>query len=146
MYDPVLVQPMRDEVTRLGVKELRTDIEVEMALEEKGTALIFVNSVCGCAAGGARPALALALKHGAVPDNVYTVFAGNDVDATKKARENFVGYAPSSPQFGMFKDGELVFMLERWQIEGRNPWEIANALTTAFDQYCTKKVDAAVTA
>jgi putative YphP/YqiW family bacilliredoxin len=139
MYDPVMVQPMRDEVTRLGVKELRTAADVDAAMKEQGTALIFVNSVCGCAAGGARPALALATKHQVKPDNLYTVFAGNDVEAVKQARSYFIGFAPSSPQFGLLKDGELVWMLERWQIEGRNPWEIATALTDAFEKYCTKK-------
>lgn len=143
MYDPVLVQPMRDEVTRLGVKEIRTEIEAEMALEEKGTSLVFINSVCGCSAGGARPALALALQNECLPDNVYTSFAGNDVDAVQKVRSYFKGYAPSSPSFGLIKDGEVVFMLERWQIEGHHPIEIAESLKQAFNQNCTANAQAA---
>jgi len=139
MYDPVLVQPMRDEVTRLGVKELRTPEEVDQAFTQKGTTLVFINSVCGCAAGGARPALALALKHTLLPDHLTTAFAGNDKEAVAKARSYFIGFAPSSPQFALLKDGELVWMLERWQIEGRSPWEIASNITAAFDKYCTAK-------
>lgn len=136
MYDPVLVQPMRDEVTRLGVSELRTAEQVDEAFKQKGTTLVFINSVCGCAAGGARPALSLAVKHSTLPDHLTTSFAGNDKEAVARARAYFTGFAPSSPQFALLKDGEVVWMLERWQIEGRNPWEIATALTNAFDEHC----------
>jgi putative YphP/YqiW family bacilliredoxin len=139
MYDPVAIQPMRDEVTRLGVSEVRTPEAVDAAVKAEGTTLVFINSVCGCAAGGARPGLALALRHKTLPDRVVTAFAGNDVEAVKEARSLFLGYAPSSPQFGMFKDGELVFMLERWQIEGRHPMEIATQLAQAFEEHCVKQ-------
>lgn len=142
MYDPNLVQPMRDEVTQLGVKEVRTAADVDEAVKQPGTTLIFINSVCGCAAGGARPGLALATKHETLPDRMVTAFAGNDPEAVKQARGYFTGFAPSSPAFGMLRDGELVWMLERWQIEGRNPWEIANQLTAAFDKFCVAKVAA----
>lgn len=136
MYDPVAVQPMRDEVITLGFKETRTADEVEAALAQPGTTLVFINSVCGCAAGAARPALALATKHATLPDRMITAFAGNDVDGVRQARSRFIGFAPSSPSFGLLKDGELVWMLERWQIEGHNAWEIANQLTAAFDEHC----------
>lgn len=142
MYDPILVQPMRDEVTRLGFQELRSAEEVDQALKAQGTALVFVNSVCGCSAGGARPALSMAVKHDVVPDRLTTVFAGNDVEAAKQARTYFAGYAPSSPSMALLKDGELVWMLERWQIEGRHPIEIANSLKEAFSQHCSAKVSA----
>lgn len=142
MYDPVAIQPMRDEVTRLGFKETKTAEDVQEALKQPGTTLVFINSVCGCAAGAARPALALATKHTTLPDQMITGFAGNDVEGVREARSRFVGYAPSSPSFGLIKDGELVWMLERWQIEGHNAWEIANQLTAAFDEYCSAKVEA----
>jgi putative YphP/YqiW family bacilliredoxin len=142
MYDPVAVQPMRDEVVRLGFKEARTPEEVDLAVKQPGTTLIFINSVCGCAAGAARPALAHATKHTTLPDRMITAFAGNDVESTRQARSYFVGFAPSSPSFGLLKDGELVWMLERWQIEGHNAWEIANQLTAAFDEHCAAKVEA----
>ncbi len=142
MYDPILVQPMRDEVTRLGFKELTTSTAVDEAVKQDGTTLVFVNSVCGCAAGGARPALQLATKHNVVPDHLTTAFAGNDVEAVARVRGYFSGYAPSSPQFAMLKDGEVIWMMERWQIEGRSPWEVAAQLTAAFDKYCTAEVAA----
>ncbi len=136
-YDPRLVQPMREELTRLGVNELRSSDDVERVLgETNGTTLVVVNSVCGCAARNARPAVALALKHAAVPDRLATVFAGQDLEATARAREYFTGYRPSSPQIALLKDGELVFMLERHQIEGRDAPEIARDLTGAFDRFC----------
>jgi len=119
------------------VEELRTSAEVEAKLKDgTGTSLLIVNSVCGCAARNARPAIAYALQNAAKPDHSYTVFAGQDVDATRQARGYFTGYAPSSPQIGMFKDGQLVFMLERWQIEGRSAQEIAADLIGAFDKHC----------
>ncbi len=137
MYDERMVTPMRQELTRLGVEELRTAAEVDAKLKEhKGTALVVVNSVCGCAARNARPAVAFALQNAAKPDHSYTVFAGQDADATRQARGYFTGYSPSSPQIGMFKDGKVVFMLERWQIEGRSAQEIAADLVGAFDKHC----------
>jgi putative YphP/YqiW family bacilliredoxin len=137
MYDERFVTPMRQELTRLGVEEMRTASEVDARLKDAhGTTLVVVNSVCGCAARNARPAVASALRHSAKPDHLTTVFAGQDVEATTKARSYFTGYPPSSPQIGLFKDGQLVFMLERWQIEGRSADEIAKDLVGAFDQYC----------
>ncbi len=139
MYDERMVAPMRAELTRLGIKETRTADEVDAVLgEKKGTVLVVVNSVCGCAAGMARPAVALALQNGVKPEKMITVFAGNDHEATARAREYFVGYRPSSPSIALMRDGDVVKMLERWQIEGRDASEIARELTTAFDQYCAK--------
>ena len=130
---------MRAELTRLGIEETRTAEEVDAVLgEKKGTVLVVVNSVCGCAAGMARPAVALALQNGVKPEKMITVFAGNDTEATARAREYFVGYRPSSPSIALMRDGDVVKMLERWQIEGRDASEIARELTTAFDQYCAK--------
>ena len=138
MYDERFVTPMRQELTRLGVEEMRSAAEVDARLKDSpGTTLVVVNSVCGCAARNARPAVASALRHAVKPDHLTTVFAGQDVEATTRARSYFTGYAPSSPQIGLFKDGHLVFMLERWQIEGRSADEIARDLVGAFDQFCT---------
>jgi putative YphP/YqiW family bacilliredoxin len=136
MYDPELVQPMREEVTQLGVKELRTAKEVEEAMRAPGTALFFVNSVCGCAAAGARPGLRLSLLHQKRPSRLYTVFAGMEAEATAKAREFFAPYRPSSPQIALMKDGKLVKMIQRHDIEGQSPENVARMLTTAFDQHC----------
>jgi putative YphP/YqiW family bacilliredoxin len=137
MYDERLVTPMRQELTRLGVQELRTSDEVEQAIEQTpGTTLVVVNSVCGCSARMARPAVAIALENPAKPDHLTTVFAGQDVEATARARSYFAGYPPSSPQIGLLKDGQLVFMLERWQIESRPAEEIAHDLVNAFNKYC----------
>jgi putative YphP/YqiW family bacilliredoxin len=137
MYDPELVQPMRDEVTRLGLKELRTPTDVDSALAQPGTALVFVNSVCGCAAGGARPGLRLALEHATKkPTAMYTVFAGMETDATQKARGYFTPYRPSSPQIALLKDGKLVTMIQRHDIEGQQPAAVAEMLTKAFEQHC----------
>ena len=133
MYDPVMVQPMRDEVTRLGMKEMRTAEEVDSQLNAPGTAFVFINSVCGCAAGGARPALKLALQNSKKPERLTTAFAGNDVEAVAKARSYFTGFPPSSPQFAIIKDGKLAWIMERWQIEGRAPESIAAELVKAFD-------------
>lgn len=136
-YPEMLLTPMRQELTRLGVQELRTADEVEQVLgAADGTALVVVNSVCGCAARNARPAIALALQHAVKPDKVTTVFAGQDVEATSAARSLFHGYAPSSPAIALMKDGEVAFMLERFQIEGRTADQIAADLVSAFDQYC----------
>ena len=143
MYDERFVTPMRQELTRLGVEELRTADEVDARLKDaSGTTLVVVNSVCGCAARNARPAVASALRHTVKPDHLATVFAGQDVDATAKARSYFTGYPPSSPSIGLLKDGEIVFMLERWQIEGRSADAIAADLTDAFDRFCGKTVSA----
>jgi putative YphP/YqiW family bacilliredoxin len=143
MYDERFVTPMRQELTRLGVEELRTPDEVDASLKgTPGTTLVVVNSVCGCAARNARPAVATALRHAVKPDHLTTVFAGQDVEATAKARAYFTGYPPSSPSIGLLKDGEIVFMLERWQIEGRSADAIATDLTDAFDRFCGKTVSA----
>ena len=139
MYDEMIVGPMRQELTRLGIQETRTAAEVDAVLgEKKGTVLVVVNSVCGCAAGMARPAVAMALEHDTTPDKMITVFAGNDREATTRAREYFVGFRPSSPAIALIKDGQVVKMLERWQIEGRHAHDIAAELTAAFDQNCEK--------
>ena len=137
MYDERFVTPMRQELTRLGIEELRTPEEVDARLKDaKGTTLVVVNSICGCAARMARPAVAMALQNETKPDQLTTVFAGQDADATNRARQYFTGYPPSSPQIALMKDGEIVFMLERWQIEGRPADVIAADLTAAFDKYC----------
>jgi len=137
MYDERLVTPMRQELTRLGVRELRTPDDVDEALKNhSGTTLVVVNSVCGCSARMARPAVAIALQNPIKPDHLTTVFAGQDAEATNRARSYFTGYPPSSPQIGLLKDGELVFMLERWQIESRAAEEIAHDLVNAFNKYC----------
>lgn len=144
MYDERLVAPMREELTRLGVEELRTAADVERTLGEgKGTALVVVNSVCGCAARNARPAIADALRHGARPERVTTVFAGQDHEAVAAARQLFVGYRPSSPAIALLKDGDVAFMLERHQIEGRTAAEIAADLKGAFDAHCASEAGAA---
>ncbi len=137
LYDPRLVQPMREELTRIGFQELRTPAEVDAALSATAdSALVVVNSVCGCAARNARPAATLALQHTRRPNRLLTVFAGQDADATARARSYFTGYPPSSPQMALFRDGKLVFMLERKNIEGRPAQDIAADLTAAFDRYC----------
>jgi putative YphP/YqiW family bacilliredoxin len=137
MYDPEMVRPMREELTRLGFTELRTPDEVDGVLgQEKAPTLVVVNSVCGCAARNARPAAALAIQHARRPARLVTVFAGQDADATARARGYFTGYAPSSPQIALLKDGEVAFMLERKHIEGRNARDIAADLTSAFDRFC----------
>lgn len=137
MYDERLVAPMRRELTELGVQELLTAEEVDSKLKNaSGTALVVVNSVCGCAARMARPAVAKALQHSVKPDAAVTVFAGQEPEATQRARSYFTGYPPSSPQIALLKDGKLAFMLERHQIEGRSADEIAQDITAAFDKYC----------
>jgi putative YphP/YqiW family bacilliredoxin len=133
-----MVQPYRDELTRIGVKELRTASDVDQALKNhKGTTLVFVNSVCGCAAGGARPGLTIAMTHKIKPENVTTVFAGADMEATASARAYMKGQPASSPAIALFRDGQIAFMMHRFQIEGRSPQEIAADLTGAFDKFCT---------
>jgi len=137
MYDERFVTPMRQELTQLGVEEMRTPEEVDSKLKDvPGTTLVVVNSICGCAARNARPAVAKAIQHDNRPDNLTTVFAGQDVSATQRARSYFTGYAPSSPQIALMKDGQVVFMLERHQIEGRSADAIAEDLTAAFERYC----------
>lgn len=128
---------MREDLTRLGVEELRTADDVDEAVKNNsGTLMVVVNSICGCAAGKARPGVALALQHDNKPDKIATVFAGADIEATERARSYFTGYGPSSPSIAILKDGQLVYMLERYQIEGRDASQIANELTQAFDQHC----------
>lgn len=136
-YPEPFIAPMRAELTRLGVRELRTPDEVDEAVRTPGTVMIVVNSICGCAAGKARPGVALALRHQARPDLAATVFAGADLDATDRARAYFTGYMPSSPSVALLRDGKLVFMLERRDIENRDAQAIAEQLTAAFDQHCT---------
>ena len=137
MYDERMIAPMRQELTRLGVEELRTPEVVDAKIKDApGTTLVVVNSVCGCAARNARPAVAEALRHATRPDSVTTVFAGQDTAATERARSYFTGYAPSSPSIALLKDGRLVYMLERHQIEGRSAGEIAQDLVRAFDRHC----------
>ncbi|MGA7992636.1 MAG: BrxA/BrxB family bacilliredoxin, partial [Thermoanaerobaculia bacterium] len=133
MYDPLAIQPFRDELTRAGFAELRTPPEVDAALTAKGTALVVVNSVCGCAAGQARPGVALAARHPKAPPKLFTVFAGADIEATARARSYFTGYPPSSPSIAILRDGRLVFMLERREIQTMDARGVATALGAAFD-------------
>ena len=136
-YNPEVVRPMRDELVRLGAEELLSATDVDAALTDaSGTALLVINSVCGCAAGNARPAVAIATGHEVQPEKLLTVFAGQDLEATERAREYMVGYRPSSPSIALFRDGEHVFMLERHEIESRDATEIADDLTAAYDRYC----------
>jgi putative YphP/YqiW family bacilliredoxin len=142
-YPEQFVAPMREELTRFGVQELRTAEAVDAAVAgTAGTLMVVVNSVCGCAAGKARPGVALALRHGTRPDVVATVFAGADIEATQRARGYFTGYAPSSPSIALFKSGKLVYMLERSQIENRLAEQIAAELTAAFEKFCGTPVSA----
>jgi putative YphP/YqiW family bacilliredoxin len=137
MHMRSMVQPMRDELTQLGIEELTTPEQVAEAFDSmKGTALVVINSVCGCAAGQCRPGVARALQNEVVPDKLYTVFAGQDKEATAKAREYFAPYPPSSPSIAVMKDGELVHFIQRHQIEDRSAAEIAADLVGAFDFYC----------
>ena len=143
-YPELMIRPMREELTRLGVEELKTPEQVDEAIRNtKGTMMVVVNSICGCAAGKARPGVALALQHNVRPDRVATVFAGADTAATERARSYFTGYGPSSPSIALLKDGQLVYMMERRQIEGRGPQEIAEELTRAFDRHCASSTAAA---
>ncbi|MDQ2665209.1 MAG: BrxA/BrxB family bacilliredoxin [Gemmatimonadota bacterium] len=137
MYDERFITPMRQELTRLGVEEMRGAEEVDAKLKDaSGTTLLVVNSMCGCAARNARPAVASALQNATKPDHLTTVFAGQDIEATARARAYITGYAPSSPSIALLKDGKPVFMLERFQIEGRSAAEISKDLVGAFEQYC----------
>jgi len=136
-YPEIMIRPMREELTRLGVEELRTPETVDETIQNtEGTIMVVVNSICGCAAGKARPGVALALQHSVCPDKVATVFAGADIEATERARSYFTGYPPSSPSVALLKDGKLVYMMERYQIEGRGPEQIAAELKRAFDEVC----------
>jgi putative YphP/YqiW family bacilliredoxin len=136
MYPPEIVEPCRADLTEAGFKELRTADEAEAALKEGGTTLVVINSVCGCSAGSARPGVKLALKHDKLPGHIATAFAGVDNEATAAVRNHIHGYPPSSPAIALFKDGEAVFMMERHNIEGRSPQEIAFDLVTVFDEHC----------
>jgi putative YphP/YqiW family bacilliredoxin len=137
VYPEFFIAPMREELTRLGVKELRTPDDVDSTVQATGeTVMVIVNSVCGCAAGKARPGVARALQHGTKPDTVATVFAGADVEATERARSYFVGYPPSSPSIALMRDGKLLYMMERHQIENQEATSIARDLTAAFDKHC----------
>ena len=139
-YPEEFIGPMRQELTRLGVQETRTPEAVDAMLGSKaGTVLMVINSMCGCAAGRARPGIALALKHAVVPDTVATVFAGGDLEATARVREYLQDYPPSSPSVALFREGTPVFMLPRHQIENRDAPEIAKSLTEAFDQFCGQR-------
>lgn len=137
LYPPEITEPCRKDLTTAGFTELKSPADVDMAVRNApGTTLVVVNSVCGCAAGMARPGVKLAVQHDKVPDRIATVFAGVDKEATDRARSYMPGYPPSSPSIALFKDGQLVYMMERWQIEGRGPQEIAYDLVEAFDQFC----------
>jgi len=137
MFPEEMVVGMREELTRVGFRELRTPADVDSVLkQEKRTVLVVVNSVCGCAAGKARPAIARALTNKARPEVLTTVFAGQDLEATKQARSYFTGYAPSSPSIALMRDGKVEFMMERRDIESSDPFTIAAALTRAFDRIC----------
>jgi putative YphP/YqiW family bacilliredoxin len=143
-YSELLIKPMREDLTRLGVKETRRPEEVDEAIKNaQGTVMVVVNSVCGCAAGKARPGVALALKHSIRPETVITVFAGADIEATERARGYFKGYPPSSPSVALLRQGELVYMLERHQIEGKDAPEVARHLTEAFDRFCAPTAEQA---
>jgi putative YphP/YqiW family bacilliredoxin len=136
-YPESFIGPMREELTRLGVQELRTPADVDRFVAgSSGTVMVVVNSMCGCAAGKARPGIALALQHTNRPDAVGTVFAGGDVEATERARGYFTGYPPSSPSIAMLRDGQLVYMMERRQIENQSAEAIARELMAAFDRFC----------
>ena len=143
-YPEMLIKPMREDLTRLGVEETRTPEQVDAAVKDTdGALMVIVNSVCGCAAGKARPGIAQALQHATKPTRSITVFAGADIDATNVARGYFTGYAPSSPSIGLLKEGKLVWMLQRFEIEGRSADQIAEVLKAAFDQHCVASAHAA---
>jgi putative YphP/YqiW family bacilliredoxin len=139
-YDPQMVQPMREELTTLGFEELLTPDAVDEAVKSDGVVLVVVNSVCGCAAGKARPGVRLAVQHDVIPNKLATVFAGMEMEATDRVRSYFAGYPPSSPQIGLLKGGQLVYLMERQDIEGRDANQIADKLVEAFDEHCTKAV------
>ena len=137
-YPEALIAPMRQDLVQLGFRELKTPDDVDESLgKERRTTVVAINSVCGCSAGAMRPAVAESLTNQAKPDVLLTVFAGQDLEATERAREYFTGYPPSSPAVALMKDGELVYMMERHQIEGRHPLEIADTLRAAYDEHCS---------
>jgi len=137
-YPEMMIAPMREDLRRIGFQELKTGAEVDGALaDEQRTTLLVVNSMCGCAAGAARPALGMSLQHENKPEVLVTVFAGQDMEATERAREYIAGYPPSSPSVALFRGGELVWMLERHQIQGRFPHQIAQDLKRAYDEHCS---------
>lgn len=138
MYPEMMIAPMREELTSAGVAEARTAADVENAVNQKGTTMVVVNSVCGCAAGRMRPGVRAAVRSSVRPDRIITVFAGQDRDATEKARSYFTGYPPSSPSIGLLRDGQLVYMMQRSDIEMSSPEMIASALTRAFEKHCAK--------
>ena len=139
MYPDIMVIPMREELTRLGIEELRTAADVErVVFGYSGTTIVIVNSICGCAAGRMRPAVRLALQHTTIPDHRVSVFAGQDTEATERARSYFTGYPPSSPSIAILRDGKLVYMMQRSQIETRDAHAIAADLKAAFDQHCAE--------
>jgi putative YphP/YqiW family bacilliredoxin len=138
MYPEPMIAPMRQELTRVGIEETRTAAEVDAAAKTPGAVMIVVNSVCGCAAGKMRPAVGRAMQHVTRPDKSVTVFAGQDREATERARSYFTGYPPSSPSIGILREGKLVYMMERHQIETRDAGTIAADLTAAFDKFCAK--------
>ena len=141
MYPEPMIIPMREDLTRIGVQELKTAAEVDRELgAQQGTAMVIVNSICGCAAGRMRPAVRTALQHRSKPDRVFSVFAGQDVEATERARSYFTGYRPSSPSLALFREGKLVHMMQRSDIEHRDSADIANELKGIFDQYCLAAV------
>jgi putative YphP/YqiW family bacilliredoxin len=141
MYPDIMVIPMREELTRFGIQELRTATEVDRALaNQSGTIMVVVNSICGCAAGRMRPAVRTALQHSSRPEKMFTVFAGQDKDATDRARAYFVGYPPSSPSIALLRDGKLVHMMQRSDIEHREAVDIAAELKSAFDKFCDKAI------
>ncbi len=143
-YPEFMIRPMREDLTRLGVEETKTPEQVDEVIKNTtGTVMMVVNSVCGCAAGKARPGIALALQNDVKPDRVATVFAGADIEATERARSYFTGYQPSSPSIALLRDGKLVYILERYQIEGQGPEQIARELKAAFDQHCATSTEAA---
>ena len=140
MYPDIMVLPMREELTRLGIRELRTAADVDRAVtNHTGTTMIVVNSICGCAAGKMRPAVRMALQNAARPDSIFTVFAGQDKEATERARTYFTGYPPSSPSIGLLRDGKLIYMMQRSNIETRQAPEIAADLVAAFDKFCASQ-------
>lgn len=137
MYPEIMIVPMREELTRLGIQELRTGTEVDDVIsKEPGTTMVVVNSICGCAAGRMRPAVRMALQHSAKPDRIVSVFAGQDTEATERARSYFTGYAPSSPSIGILRDGKLVYMMQRSDIEHREALDIASELKKSFEKFC----------
>ena len=138
MYPEIMLTPMREELTRAGVKEARTAAEVDAALAQPGTTMLVVNSVCGCAAGKMRPAVRLALQHSTLPTQAVTVFAGQDREATEKARGYFAGHPPTSPAIAILRDGKLVYLMQRFVIEQATAQQIAGELVRAFDQFCAK--------